>query len=74
MSRQLFWALITMPIALNAYKFNNYLSRDIWAIVEHFSVLWSNLCMRRNCYILGDLAIRFSDPAFLIQSNNLAIR
>jgi len=48
--------------------------QSFWAVLGHFV-----LRMRTNCYVAAsdensDITIRFSDPDFLKESNNLAIR
>ena len=48
--------------------------QSFWAVIGHFV-----LRMRSNCYFAAsdknsDIAIRFSDPDFLKESNDLAIR
>ena len=48
--------------------------QSLWAVLANFA-----LRMHTNCYLAAsnqnsDIAIRFSDPDFLKQSNNLTIR
>ena len=50
------------------------LRKSFWAVLGYFV-----LRMRTNCYFASsdqnsDIAIRFSDPDFLKENNNLAIR
>jgi len=68
--------------ALNAptYKFNNYFSRDIFRPLASIFQCFGQICTAPAQKLLHSrfgkscVPIRFSNPAFLLQSNNLAIR